>query len=450
MLKESIKIFFWITILFLIFFGIIALIVYDASQYNFFIHFFSFYILFIYSYTLYTYATKRSEFYNFRNLISIISIVNIFQIIPIKLYYYTVTDTSFYPGAADTMFYDRFSRKLSEMDFIEAIKYFFTIYDLSDLGTILYVRSIYLFIDSPWMIDITNYILGIISAVLIFKISQKVMSNQYSFLCALSFGISSFFITIQANLFKETIFLTLFLLCFHYYIQYLVLKRIKYLLAFVSILMSFLLFRPAIIGLIILSILISQSLQVLKKKSSVLIILAISAIGIVFYSQFVANYENYITGSQRFTDAQTEGISNTSSSTVITVSNYISALFGPLPNFLAIAGTKSILVFYSVGLTFRVLLSIFFFLGVYYVYKIKNYILYPLIVYIFLEMISLTIVLEAFELRKGIFHIPLVFIVSFYYMYKTSVVRTNKSTKRWIMSYPIIMSVLILAWNLRK
>ncbi|MES2590515.1 MAG: hypothetical protein V4608_01435 [Bacteroidota bacterium] len=131
--------------------------------------------------------------------------------------------------------------------------------------------------------------------------------------------------------------------------------------------------------------------------------------------------------------------------------NILASLIGPLPTILP---TKPVLSLFSIGLIYRVLISTAFWFGIYYTIKNKTVLMYPLFLFIFMEMLSLTFILEGLELRKSLPHIPFVFIFSFWFLdYYDKKIITHKRTRHRIKNVWQISSVLffmiIMYWNYR-
>jgi len=110
-------------------------------------------------------------------------------------------------------------------------------------------------------------------------------------------------------------------------------------------------------------------------------------------------------------------------------------------------------VFYSAGLLYRVLLGFPFWLGIIYIYKNRNYILYPLAIFVVAEMLALTFLMEGLECRKAIPHIPIVFIIAFWFLdqYDRKVIQFKKRKKiqRLFKFSSFILILLILYWNFK-
>lgn len=92
-----------------------------------------------------------------------------------------------------------------------------------------------------------------------------------------------------------------------------------------------------------------------------------------------------------------------------------------------------------------------FWFGVYYIIKYKLRILYPIVAFIIFEMISLVLILNGLEFRKSIPHIPLIYIIAFWFMnyYDNRSIRYNKIIHTLIILYIIIVPIILLVWEFK-
>jgi hypothetical protein len=94
-----------------------------------------------------------------------------------------------------------------------------------------------------------------------------------------------------------------------------------------------------------------------------------------------------------------------------------------------------------------------FWLGVVYIYKTKNHKLYPLTIFIILEMASLAFIMDGFELRKCLPQIPFVFLIAFWFLdkYDNKLIqfRKKKRFRRFFLSSMTLLTSIIFYWNFR-
>ena len=131
--------------------------------------------------------------------------------------------------------------------------------------------------------------------------------------------------------------------------------------------------------------------------------------------------------------------------------NILSQAIGPIPTI--IASDKTSTLFYISGLIYRMLLALPFWWGIIYIYKTKSHIIYPLILFIILEMIALAFLMDGLELRKAIPHIPFVFIIAFWFLdkYDNNIIQFKriKRFKHFVKFSMFLIILIIFAWNFR-
>ncbi len=220
-------------------------------------------------------------------------------------------------------------------------------------------------------------------------------------------------------------------------------------------LVSILFFRPAISYLIIASIFLSL---LLVSKFNLFTLLNLLIIGVVLFFFFSSIVEQ----TNRFTLNADMGalIAAKESDNMIKGSvnftyfvNIISAFLGPFPTF--VPNYKTHLSFFSAGLLYKVLLSVPFLAGIYFVITKKIKILFPILAFVLLEIFSLVLILEALELRKSLPHFPFVFLIIFWMIDQfenKSVLNLNQRKVITKMTYlsSFVMLGLVVYWNYRN
>jgi len=130
--------------------------------------------------------------------------------------------------------------------------------------------------------------------------------------------------------------------------------------------------------------------------------------------------------------------------------NILAQLIGPLPS--VNSNMRPLLSFYSAGLIYRVIIAIPFWIGVYYLWKHKISILFPLLIFVLFEMSSLALILEGLELRKSLPHLPFVYIISFWFLDKFDLrlaLINRQKVKNLINIFILIAFGIIIYWNFR-
>ena len=419
------------------------------------------YFLHIFTFVLYSlslnYLLKQPEtFYSKSNLLILISFFSFIIIASYKYISFYYNDNFFVFSEADALTYYKYSLHMAGMPFIEGIKYYLNYYSYDDLGAVLFGSLFYRFIDSIIILNFFYIICGVITALAIYDISSNFMSLKYAFLCATAYSLSSFILWFQSSGLKESLMCMLVVLFFHRY--YNMIKK-KNLFQFVMpslLLLGLMLFRPAILFFCVGSVGISLTVKKRKGATGLLIMIIVFAL-FIFLSSFVESSYKYYTGGGDFNRLinarEADGMVKGGLHFTYAV-NVLAQFLGPLPT---ISSSKNpLLSFFSAGLIYKVLLSVLFWFGVYYIYKLKVESLYPLIFFAFFEMVGLLVILEGLELRKSLPHFFVIYIIAFWFMDKfdsTNILLNGRKSRKRLNSIfslsSIIVFFLILGWNVR-
>lgn len=350
--------------------------------------------------------------------------------------------------------YHLFSSMLAQKSFGDAVNYGLSQWQFDDLGAFLIVSTCYRVVESNLAVNLFYIIIGVFSANAIFRICLNFMSRKYSFICALSYSLSSFVVWFHSSGLKESFMCMLVVLFFDRYYLYMKNRNVVHLISGALFLLALLLFRPPLIffgiGAVGLGI-------ILKRRKGILgvflvIIVFVGFVGL--YPVFESTYSRFLRGGD------IQGLLMAKESMIIGnlqftyAVNLLAQFIGPLPTISP--DTKELLSFFSAGLIYKTLLSVFFWFGVYYVFKLKVEMLYPLIFFILFEMLSLLMILEGLELRKSLPHFALIYIVAFWFMdqfdLKKSFVKLRMRRRiQTIFSLSAVsIFIIILTWNIRE
>ena len=352
----------------------------------------------------------------------------------------------------DANFYHEITIKLLSMPLLDAIKHYLSIMPFEDLGMILILYPLYHIVESNLILNFFYMLVGVITALSLFKLSQNFMSKKYAFLSAITYSLSSFVLFFHSIGLKESFMVMLVVLSFDYYHRSINKKNIIYLiysLIFISLIM---LFRPAVSAIIIASIglgvLLSKQRGYGVKFFSFLILISL----VLMSNDLLIMLERYTGGGVDKLIQLKEAENMIKGGVYFTYAvNILAQAIGPLPTL--ISSEKTLLTFYAPGLIYRVLLSIPFWLGVVYIIKTKTYKLYPLTIFVILEMFALLFLLEGLELRKALPHIPIVFLIAFCFLdnYDNQKIKFKKikRIKYFFKISLFILAILILYWNFK-
>jgi hypothetical protein len=363
-------------------------------------------------------------------------------------YYY---DRNFFVfDTSDPLAYDYYSRKMAATSFWDGISYYLTFFGYDDLGAVLIISSLYRLVDSNLIYNGFNLIINLAIARGMYDISLNFMPKKFAFLGALAFTASSFSVWFASSGRKETIMILIIILFFKHSIQFFSHKKIRHLL-YMFICVAFLfLFRIPLALLCFISALIGFIM--LKNKSFIAIgIFIISlplVVGIFPFAETSMERYAYRGDIEKLIQYKQSMIKGGVAFTYAI--NFLSQLIGPLPTISPSVDIK--LSCYAPGLIYRVLIATPFFFGIYYILKLRIIGLYPILFFIFLEMISLIFIFEGLELRKSLPHIWGVYIVAFWFLYKCNELQSFNGSvgiKRLYTCSMIIIFVFIFLWNFR-
>ena len=368
----------------------------------------------------------------------------------ISSYYYR--DNFFVFSESDAIFYHDSVIEILDMPFIDGINHYLNRMDFDDLGMILILYPLYLISASNLILNGFYLFVGVIISFSLFRLSQQFMSKKYAFLSALSFSISSFILFFHSTGLKESFMVMLVILSFDFYYRFVNNKKITNLLATLIFIALIMLFRPAISGMIIgaigVGMLLSNKGGIATKIVSLIIFISLISMG----NSILLEIDKYTTGGiDTLMEArEVQGMIIGGIPFTYAV-NILSQMIGPMPTI--ISESKVSTMFYTTGLIYRVLLAIPFWFGVVFIYKYKYSNLYPLILFIIMEMSALTFLMDGLELRKSLPHIPIIYVIAFWFLnqYDMKIIqfKRRKRFKQFFKFSMFILILLIFYWNFR-
>ena len=402
---------------------------------------------------LFSKLPKPLSFFNPIRLASIVFFYSLFFVIAFNAISYYYNGNFYVFSESDAVFYHEFSKRIVNLSFWDGLNLFLLQATFEDLGVILIISALYKIVASNLLLNFFYLLIGVLTSLLIFRIGRNFMSQKYAFLSALAYSTSSFVLWFHASGLKESIMIFWIILFYDQYYKYITRKRMFNILLMSFSLLALLLFRPVIIVFILGSVFTTL---LLSKRKSISIIIVIPFLLILFY--FASNFIDQLLGKFIGNNIDSMLRNKEASGMVIInlpftiVTNVLATSFGPFPTILP--GLKMHLSFYSVGLIFKVLLSISFWIGVYFAYKRKMYKIFPLIFFVIFEGFSLTFILEGLELRKSLPHIFAIFIVAFWFLdffqKKNELpIKSRKKIISIVRFLIICFFFLILIWNFK-
>ena len=345
-----------------------------------------------------------------------------------------------------------FNNKLS---FIDGIKYLLEKHSYDDLGAVVVISSLYNISESNIIVNIFYVFVGLITASGIFNIAKNFLTPKNTYLCTLVYSISSYTIWFHSSGLKESFLVMLVVFAFSFYYNYWKNRNPIQLIYCAAMLVSIVFFRPAISYLIIASIFLSLLLVSKFNFFSLVNILVIAIVLFFFYTGIMEQANKFTSNADMTALIEAKESENMIKGSVnfTYFVNILSSFLGPFPSF--IPNNKTLLSFFSAGLLYKVLLSIPFLVGIYLVIIKKVKILFPILLFLLLEIFSLVLILEALELRKSLSHFPFVFLIIFWFIDQfenKSVLNLNQKqviTKMTYLSSFILLGIVVY-WNFRN
>lgn len=364
-------------------------------------------------------------------------------ILNVLYYHYTGTYLEF--STKDSTEYDLAARELIQYSIVDSIKIYFTNgRDSSDFGAVFTTSLAYRIHPSPFTYNIINVILGSFTVVMVYKLTSLLLDHSYALLCTMTYGLSSFIIYFYSTGMKEVWFLFGVVAFFLSTISFIERKKSIYILTALLTVGFIYFFRPAVLVMLILSTLAAIVVKKSKKTTAITLMVVIT-IGLAIAFPYVFVYWQLISG--RFDPSVIAVKQQLAPTTFNYLVSFLSAAIGPFPSFSPLLGREQ-QALYSVGLTFRVLLSVFFWCGTVKAFYERNIGLMILAFFSIFEMLSLALILESFELRLSLPHMPAVFALSFYgiYLFENG---HFKRVGKYLKHCFVAIALILIFWNLR-
>ncbi len=342
----------------------------------------------------------------------------------------------------DTIDYHNFLLKTNNLSLNDFISLHFRYEKWDDLGAFLYARFLYKFIESPLFVYFFNIILALFSTSILYKLSKLYLSHKESLVATALFALSSYYIYFHVSLFKESIFVFLCIVAI-YNAQKIINKRhFKHILMFIISLVLLSFFRMGTPILILGSYFAYNALRSMKFNISNIVAL-LFFIPILFYGLlpiFISSYGHYtnVEFLSYYVNASGYGFSFLNQLLI----SIFSALFGPIPSFVALK-EHEISSFYYAGYLIKYLLAPYFIIAAIRIVKHKMFSVYPLLIYYLIGSLVFGIALRGFDMRFLVTHsflfYPLVFIGTRDYKIKTK-------KQRWFLflSYFVLIVIFFL------
>lgn len=362
----------------------------------------------------------------------------------LSLYY---DDDTFVFNKADAMFYYSEAIKVTDLGLVGVLEYITTKYKFDDWGALVFDSVMLYIIPSKLFVNFIYTILGSISSLYIYRIGRNFMPNNYAFLAALAYSTSSYVVYLNCSFLKESLFSFLVISVMYYQYKAIYKDSVRPLagVGFFIVLIFF--FRPAVAAFLACSIFVYYGITL--KRNAISIFLYLVALGVLAVSMksIIEIFNKNTAGGDMDTM-----IGETNNSSYSGGFNYFvsifGAFFGPFPTLFSKLTGPTYLEFLSAGLVYKLFLIFPFWYGFYHVFKNKVIEMFPLAIFVFIELLLTGMVMASLELRKVILHIPFMFLLAFYGMYK-GMVPANLKRFNSVIAYALVIGIMFL-WNVIK
>lgn len=383
--------------------------------------------------------------------------IGFFYLIINNFIFYINTNSFFEFEADDSMHYQKIAILINESKLSNAVKIMhnYKIGDfnlqIDDYGAPIYVALVYKFVESNIAVNIINLILSLSSVLLIYKSLYYFINYKTAIIASIIYQTLSFHNFFTSSGLKEPILMFFCSLGFFFVFLFSKSKKKIYLLLFLLSIFPLIYFRAVLFFVLVVSLLFGLILGNKKSFFSLFIIFIGLASFLIIFPNLDLIYRFIYYIPKIFIVAENEaGFVSSIGEINLLIVSFISAFIGPLPTFIPTESNLNNSIF-SVGLLLKVMLFPFFIISFKYVYKTKNLFLVFSSIFIFIKMLSLGVLLDSFELRRHLSHLPLFIILAFigYNMYTQGNLKF-KYSKIIFQFYVLLIIPFLLTWNILR
>lgn len=356
-------------------------------------------------------------------------------------------DDNFLFSKIDAMYYYKHSMKVNELGLFGNLSRIVKEIDYDDWGILFFDTIVLYIIPDKLFLNFIYTVIGCFSALFLYRIGKHYMPESFAFLAALGYSCSSYIVFFNCSFLKESLFV--FFVIATLYNQHCAIKNrsTKSLVLVALCVTAVFFFRPAVAAFLAASSFAYYGIT--QKKNAISLFLYVGAIG-----AFIVSLKTI----QEILEFNTAGgdldavIGETNNSSYSSSFNYFvsffGALFGPFPSLFPKPQGPSYMEFFGAGLTYKLFFVAPFWYGIYVIIKNKIIEFVPITLFVLLELFLTGAVCASLELRKVVLHVPFMYIIAFYGMYKgfvpDSLTRLSSLT-----CYVFAIGVLFL-WNVIK
>lgn len=383
---------------------------------------------------------------NSKNLAGIVFFYSILFVAVCNWLFYLHHGTYLEFNSVDSTFYHTLSLKISYLPFFSGLRWLGKNIPFEEWGMLLYVSTLYRVIPSNLFVNFVNIVLGAASAVMLFKTASFFIENKAAFMSALAFSCASFMFYIHAGGLKESLFCFNVIGFFYYSYSYFYKRKLRLLASIVPFGFFIYILRPVVLGFVIVALAFLIFPKTTKSPSYLIVALVIIIASAFIFPDIYVSAERYLSSTEAIMAGVSPAAKQAGSVQNAYFMSLLSSFIGPLPTF--IFKNKEGVFLYSTGLLLRAILSYYFFLGLWLIFKTRKTIMYPIATFAIFEIFSLVVILESFELRLNMPHFPFIYIVSFFGIFMKSKVPYLKKYN-FMEIYLFAVFIIVLAWNFR-
>ncbi len=382
-------------------------------------------------------------------LLWLIAVYVAFVSVSINTISFHYTGNFFAFSEVDARLYDDLGRRL-QFD-VDAVRYITASYSFDDWGAIFMTGLVYSVWESNLAMDMFYWLLSILTARYMFRLSANFMALPWAAICTFAFVCSSYSIWFATTGLKESFMLFVIVFGYYAYIRFCNGQGSKWLLYSISVLGLLIFFRPVLFLFVLLSFMINSAFKLQSGLFRWTIVLF--SVGFVIgFAPFQDQFSSYLGKASvaEFVESQSDSERVRGGIAFTYAVNVISAIAGAFPTIAS--ETKPNLYFWISGLIFKVFLTVSFILGVWQILRSRYSDLNVLLFFPLLEASALILILDALELRKSLPHYPMLYIVAFWFLSQESFRKTlwhPVFIKRLATISLTVLFLFIVLWNFR-
>ncbi|WP_321332884.1 hypothetical protein [uncultured Bacteroides sp.] len=414
-----------------------------------FVHFISFCTFIIYGIVIDNSSQQVNIFFTKRNLAIIVFSVSVLEVALFQLLSFYIDGDTFVFSKADAIQYYTIGYKMSGMSMIDGFHYMADIlgYGFDDWGAFIWISCIFRIIPSQQFLSFSYCIIGTLSSLMLFDIGRNFMPRRYAFIAALSFSLASFMTSFYAQSLKEPIMICIIIASFDCFVTYTRNKKETYLVSALLFVSLVLFFRVPTALLLLFSFGLTWTLLRVKGLTAIVLTILFT-VAICATPFFSSSYDRYLKGGDTEAIIKRKNKMAKEGGFVNQMADPIAAIAGPFPS-IKIKTIKATPL-YASGLLYRLLLSVPFLLGSFFIIKEKYFKMYPLVFFFIMSALGVAISAKGLEVRLTTPHLAVAYIVAFWFIAKCDYGQFScKISPKLLHIYFASIALLCLIWNLR-